>query len=363
MGSQALLALQLPLMRAGLRSRPWAGIDIGSFSVKLLCAHPSTAGKYLTAEVQLHSASDDRPLSEDTVSQAISDCFAQIGMSHRSLRGVSLGISGPDVIVKQITLPLLDEAEVGPALRFESRKHLPFDPQTMTLDFQVLGRYPSEKRLDILLAAVSTEHLQRQLAPLQRIGIEPDIVDAAPLALTNALSGQLDGKREACLLLDIGHRASHFTLYQKGEPYFSRRLEFGGRSITNAIARATQVPFEEAEEWKLAAGSDEPGIRIDWRSRELEAVTECLRLELVEELLRSLAFYRTIGRLPDPIRLWISGGSARLPGFAIRLSDLLGSPVSLFNPLDSGDVLNEIATTSTAGPQFALAYGLALRSN
>lgn len=350
-------------MRAGLRSRPWAGIDIGSFSVKLLCAHPSSPGKYLTGEAQLRPTSDERPSPDEGVAQAIDDCFAQIGMNHRSVRGVSLGISGPDVIVKQISLPLLDEAEVGPALRFESRKHLPFDPQTMTLDFQVLGRYPSEKRLDILLAAVSSERLQRLMAPLQRLGIEPDIVDAAPLALTNALANQIGGKREACLLLDIGHRASHLTVYQKGEPYFSRRLEFGGRSITNAIARAIQVPFEEAEEWKLAAGSDEPGIRVDWRSRELEAVTECLRLELVEELLRSLAFYRTIGRLPDPLRLWISGGSARLPGFAIRLSDLLGSPVSLFNPLDSGQLPNGVAAPSTAGPQFALAYGLALRAN
>jgi type IV pilus assembly protein PilM len=276
---------------------------------------------------------------------------------------VSVGIAGPDVIVKQITLPLLDEAEVGPALRFEARKHLPFDPQTMTLDYQVLGRYPSEKRLDILLAAVSTDRLQRLIAPLLRLGIEPNIVDAAPLALTNALANHIDGKREACLLLDIGHRASHLTLYQKGEPYFSRRLDFGGRSMTSAIARATQVPFEEAEEWKLAAGSDEPGLRVDWRSRELEAATDSLRLELVEELLRSLAFYRTIGRLPDPLRLWISGGSARLPGFAIRLSDLLGSPVSLFNPLDSAQLQDGAASASTAGPQFALAYGLALRTN
>lgn len=350
-------------MKARLRSRPWAGVDIGGFSVKLLCAHPSTPGKYLTAEAQLRFANEERAATEETVAQAVDDCFAQIGMNHRSLRGISLGISGPDVIVKQITLPLLDEAEVGPALRFEARKHLPFDPQTMTIDFQVLGRYPSEKRLDVLLAAVSTDHLRRQMAPLQRLGIEPNIVDAAPLALTNALAHHIDAKREACLLLDIGHVASHLTLYQKGEPYFSRRLDFGGRSITNAIARATQIPFEEAEEWKLAAGSDEPGIRVDWRSRELEAVTDCLRLELVEELLRSFAFYRTIGRLADPLRLWISGGSARLPGFAIRLSDLLGSPVSLFNPLDSGQVPNGALSASTAGPQFTLAYGLALRAN
>ena len=93
------------------------------------------------------------------------------------------------------------------------------------------------------------------MAPLQALGLEPEVVDAAPLALTNALIQQVPDKRDAGLLLDLGHRSSHLTFHQRGEPYFSRRIEFGGRNISQAIARATRVPFEEAEEWKLAAGS------------------------------------------------------------------------------------------------------------
>lgn len=349
-------------MRAGIRSRPWVGLDIGSFSVKLCAPQPTTAARFLTGEVPLPSTDGDRLHASSVLTQAVAESFAQAGLSPRTVRGVTLGASGADVIVKQISLPLLDESEVGPALRFEARKHLPFDPQTMSIDFQILGRYPGEKRLDVLLAAVSNERLQRLIAPLQPLGIEPDVVDATPLALTNALASHIPDKREPCILLDIGHRSSHLTLFQKGEPYFSRRLDFGGRSITQAIARSTRVPFEEAEEWKLAAGSDEPGIRVDWSSPELQAAQECLRLELVDELLRSLAFYRTLGRLPDPLRLSISGGSARLPGLAIRLSDLIGSPVSLFNPLDNGTPLADGRPT-TMGPQFAQAYGLSLRAS
>ncbi len=348
-------------MRAGIRSRPWVGLDVGSFSVKAYATQPAGNPRQLTGEAVLPPADSDRPHPTDVMAQAIAGCLERAGIPARGMRGLTLGVSGADVIVKQISLPLLDESEVGPALRFEARKHLPFDPQTMTIDFQILGRFPSEKRLDVLLAAVSNDRLQRLMAPLQALGLEPDVVDATPLALTNAVAHQLSDRREPAILLDIGHRASHLTLYQKGEPYFSRRLEFGGRSITNAIARATRVPFEEAEEWKLAAGSDEPGLRVDWNSPELEATLECLRIELVDELLRSFAFYRTLGRLPDPLRISISGGSARLPGLSIRLADLLGHPVSLFNPLDDGSPSGE-ARPLTGGPQFAQAYGLALRA-
>jgi type IV pilus assembly protein PilM len=350
-------------MRAGFRSRPWVGLDVGSYSVKLLASQPGVGGaRYWTGEAPLQPADTDpdRPPSAEIVARAISDCLGAAGFSVRSFRGVSLGIAGPDVIVKQISLPLLDDSEVGPALRFEARKHLPFDPQGMIIDFQILGRYPTERKLDVLLAAVSQDHAERHMEPLRLLGLDPDILDPTPLALSNALISRTD-MEEARVLLDIGNSASHLTLQQRGEPFFSRRIEFGGRHLTRAIAQGTRVPLEEAEEWKLAAGADEPGLRVDWNSPEMQAVSECLRNELVDELRRSFAFYRTQGHLPDPLRLWLSGGSARLPGLPARLAEMLGTPVLLFDPLAAVDG-GRRAGEAPSGPQFAQAFGLSLRT-
>jgi type IV pilus assembly protein PilM len=171
-----------------------------------------------------------------------------------------------------------------------------------------------------------------------------------------------DRDRETYLLLDIGHTASHVTLYQRGEPYFCRRLEFGGRNVTEAITRAANVPFEEAEEFKLAAGSDTPGFKVDWELPEMIAIAESLRRELVDDVRRSLAFYRTMGSLPEQMNLWISGGTARLPGLAAQLTEMLGVPVLLFNPLDhlSGDPRR--GERPVLGTQYAQAFGLALRA-
>jgi len=350
-------------MRASLVSRPWVGLDLGGFSVKLLVLQPGVGpARVLAAEAAypVPAAADGAPTPE-AVAQAISACAARAGISLRAMRGITVGISGADVIVKQIRLPLMDEAEVGQALRFEARRHLPFEPQTMVIDYQVLGRYVSERRVEVLLAAVSREHLERHLAPLGRLDLVADIVDAAPLALTNALVHAAGGDRGAQLLLDIGHAASHLTLFQRGEPYFTRRLEFGGRHLTQAIATALQVPFEEAEVWKLAAGSDEPGFRVDWAGRELHAAREALEDDLVDELRRSLAFYRTLGHLPDPLQLQLSGGTARLPGIAEQLGDLLEFPVSVFDPFAG---LGGAARARVAGgAQFTQAYGLALRKS
>ena len=352
-------------MRAGIRSRPWVGIDVGSYSVKLMALHGGVGKpRYALAESVLPraGAEPDRTHGRDVVARAIGDCLSQIGMTPRSFRGVSMGVSGSDVIIKQISLPMLDDNEVGSALRFEARKHLPFDPQGMIIDFQVLGRFASTKKMEVLLAAVSQATVDRELEPLRRVGLDADVVDATPLALTNALVQSIETEHEPYLLLDLGHMASHLTLHQKGEPYFTRRLEFGGQKLTQAISRELRIPYDEAEEWKLAAGSDEPGFRVDWSSREMAAMLGALQRDLVDELRRSFAFYRTVGNLPESFRIWISGGCARLPGLTARLSEMLSVSVLRFDPIEGLSSLGRRTSTSIAAPHFAQAFGLALRS-
>lgn len=346
-------------MKVGLNARPWVGLDIGEYSVKLVSLRHGVGG--------VRPCASERPLpaggagaGPETIAHVLGECFSRAGHSPRGLRGLTLGLSGGDVIVKQVSLPLMDDDEIAGALRFEARKHLPFDPQACVIDYQVLGRVPSEKRLDILLAAAPQARIDRALAPLKAIGVDPDIVDAAPLALTNAVSRAAERESEARVALDIGHHGSWLTLYQRGSPYFARRLEFGGAGVTRAIAAALRVPYEEAEEWKLEAGADDPSIRVNQDSAEMQGAREALRA-LAEELRRSFAYYRAMAPLPDPFTLWLSGNTARLPGLAGELSALLEIPTFVFDPLE--DVLPEArAGLPAGGPQFAQAFGLALRT-
>ncbi|HET9328113.1 MAG TPA: pilus assembly protein PilM, partial [Candidatus Eisenbacteria bacterium] len=207
----------------------------------------------------------------------------------------------------------------------------------------------------LLLAAVPREHLERHLKPLGLLGIEPEVVDAAPLALANAVGKDPDLGEDASVLLDLGNHSSHLTIYQRGQPFFARRFDFGGQHLSRAIAADARIDVAEAEEWKLAVGDEHAGLRVNWEAPEFQSIQETLRRELVDEVLRSFAFYRTQAHLPMLPRLWLSGGSARLPGLPQRLSEMLNVPVLLFDPLN-GD-------GGTGGPQFALAYGLTMRSS
>jgi type IV pilus assembly protein PilM len=338
----------------GIGARLWAGLDIGTYSVKLVVLAPGGRGfRSCEAIVPRSHAGEDGPPSA-VIAGLVTECLTRVDVAPRGLRGLSVGVSGPDVVVKQVTLPLMDEAEVANALRYEARKHVPFDVATMVLDHQVLARNTSDKRLDVLLAAVTQQRLDRALAPLRQLGIEADIVDATPLALANAL-GQAhreDLSSEPQLLLDLGHHGSWLTLRQATQPFFARRLEWGGVQLTRAVAGALGGALERAEAWKLDASAS-----LGQANGEASAARRAVD-ELAGEVRRSLAYYGTLAHLPERLTLRVSGGTTRLAGLAARLGENLGMPASTFSPLDGLDR----AKVATSGPQFTQAYGLALRA-
>ena len=343
-------------MRMGVGSGPWAGLDIGTYSVKLVTLMPGGSRVRHAEAIIPRATATDEPLSPAILAGLIDDCMSRTDQSPRGFRGITVSVSGPDVIVKQISLPFMDESEIPGALRFEARKHLPFDVETLVLDHQVLGRNTAERKLDVLLATVSQARLDRALAPLRELGVEAGIVDAAPLALANALTQaaerDLVDAGDLRLLLDVGHRESWLSLSHEGHPLFTRRLAWGGERLTAAVAAATCSSLDRAEAWKVDAGSSL--AQAGPEAAAARAVVESLG----EELRRSFAFYRTIAELPDTFMLRLSGGTARLAGLAERLSEIVGVPVSSFSPLDASERGARVA----AGPQYAQAYGLALRA-
>ena len=343
-------------MKRWIGARPWAGLDIGSYSVKLFALSPGGRGwRGAEAIVPRSLGSEDGPPA-DVIAGLIDECMTRVDLGRREFRGISVGVSGPDVIVKQLSLPLMDESEIPNALRFEARKHVPFDVQSMVLDHQVLARNTTDRRLEVLLAAVTQQRLDRALAPLRELNVEADIVDASPLALANALehaSRDDSPAAEALLLLDLGHQGSWLTLRQPTQPFFARRLEWGGARLTQAVAGALGGALDRADAWKLDAGASllQSGAEAEAARRTVD--------ELAGEVRRSLAFYGTLAQVPERMTLRVCGGTTRLAGLVERLGESLGFPTSLFSPMDA---LERGVHPTGGGPQFVQAYGLALRA-
>src|SRR5689334_8375755 len=92
-GASSPDGLHLPRMKSGIGSRPWVGLDIGQFSIKLLTLQ-TTAKRAVHAERRRPAGEGERPAPSEELAVAISDCFSDAGLSPRAIRGISLGIAG-----------------------------------------------------------------------------------------------------------------------------------------------------------------------------------------------------------------------------------------------------------------------------
>jgi Tfp pilus assembly PilM family ATPase len=120
-----------------------------------------------------------------------------------------------------------------------------------------------------------------------------------------------------------------------------------------AVAAAVGGSQERAEAWKLDA-------RASLARDDAEATAARHEVErLGDEVRRSLAFYGTLAPLPESLSIHVSGGVARLPGLGDVLGERLALPVAMFSPLDTTE---RGARVHAGGPQYAQAYGLALRA-
>jgi Tfp pilus assembly PilM family ATPase len=77
---------------------------------------------------------------------------------------------------------------------------------------------------------------------LNDVGVDPEVVDVAPLALLNALEGaepEALGPERTVALLDLGHSATTLVFARKGGVVYSRPLTVVGKAATaDALASA-----------------------------------------------------------------------------------------------------------------------------
>ncbi|MBD3348544.1 MAG: type IV pilus assembly protein PilM [Candidatus Eisenbacteria bacterium] len=334
------------------------GLDIGSTSVKAATLRHGADGATLVglalAEIQ---PSEDR---EKAVADAVKLALEKGGAAKTS--PVVTAVAGPGVSVKHVTFPEMPRQALAESIRWEARKHVPFEGSDFVLDFQPLeGANGGEGNgeLQVLLAAVETRLLDEHVGLLGSVGVEPDAVDIAPLALMNELDeeGLLNG--EALAAIDLGVQAITVAVYRRGGLFFARSIPLvaasGGRTKRGEGDEDDQG--DQREPTAARAGEGETK-----RATSPARSDDSWMKIMLRELRRSLTFYNNETGKQGIDRIYLTGGRALTPGIDRRLQSDLGVATEILNPLANlTDVGVNLETLDEQGPRFALALGLARR--
>ena len=159
-----------------------------------------------------------------------------------------MSISGQAVFPRFVKLPPVARDKIMQIVRYEAEQNVPFPIEEVVWDYQLLSGEEDDE-VNVMLVAVKTDSVTRMTDCVVAAGIEPEVVDVAPMALYNAVRCNYPDLEGCAMVLDVGARCSNL-IFMEGQRVFSRSIPVAGNTITQEIAKEFGVTTEEAEKLK-----------------------------------------------------------------------------------------------------------------
>ena len=214
--------------------------------------------------------------------------------------------------------------------------------------------------MDVLLVAVKKDKILNHTNVLAQAGKTPTVVDIDAFALQNCFEVNYDpDPGQTVALLNIGASVMNINIVRGGVPLFTRDVSVGGNQYTDALQKELDLSFEDAE--RLKRGDAIASVSDEQRGTILRSVSDILILEIQ----KTFDFFRATASGENIQRIYVAGGTARVPGLVELLREEFAMPVEELYPfrkivINPGrhheEQIRELA------PRLAIAVGLAMRS-
>jgi type IV pilus assembly protein PilM len=330
------------------------GLDIGSSSIRAVEVRRAKDEYSLSnfGQVPLPPGTVTGGVVQDStaVTAALKQLWAacKFGTKH-----VSLGVTNPQLVVREMSVANLPAKEMHRALPFQVKDALPLAVERVLLDFYPLEEPGANPTVRGLLIAMPKDAVLTAVKAAEEAGLHVDAVDLASFALLRAAS-RLDAQVEA--IVDVGAEVTSVVVHADGEPLIVRTVPRGGSEITETIATRLGVPPAEAEVIKCRFG-----LHGDDNPATADAALDAVR-PLVSELRSSFTYLASGERQKQVTRISLCGGSALMPGLAEHLQSQLNLRVMY---ADSASRLRDTRKGRERGfdsfvPSAAVSIGLTL---
>lgn len=342
--------------------RDLIGLDIGTDSLKIAQLKKTGRG-YELVKAGLKTLPPGA-ISEDEVHDKKIIIEAIKALMHEqkiTTKNVATSVAGRSVIVKRVKLPQMNEEELKESITYEAEQYIPFDINDVNLDFQIMNKAKSKEggQIDVLLVAVKKERIQDLFSLITEAGLIPSVMDIDVFALENQYEINYEKQGDHyVVLLDIGADTMNMNILWEGETIFTRDASLGGNNYSKIFQNNLGLDFTQAEKLKL--GESIEGITeekiIHLRGNFFE--------EILSEIQRSFDYFRATADDTPIAKIYLSGGTSKIPGIDQVLAQRFELEVEKTNPFKNIQInpqqfdptwLAEIA------PMMAVVVGLALR--
>ena len=340
------------------------GLDIGASSIKLCVLKETKKGLFLQTFDQIELPAETIVEGAVMNSGALVDSIKELTSRNKVKQNeCALAVSGYSVIIKKITLPLMTREELDESIQWEAEQYIPFDINDVYLDVEMLASRAAQGQMDVLLVAAKKEIVNDYTSVAREAGLDPVVMDVQACSLQNMFEvnyGTAPG--ETVVIIDVGASVTNINVLTEGMTTFTRDISMAGNLFTEEIQKQLGITYEEAEAYKRGDPENTDAVV----PQEVERVCEQVADAIAGEVQRSLDFYAATSADSIFSKIYLGGGSARIPALGQMISRACGVPVELVDAFRNIQYENKTYTSeyiemvaSSAG----VAVGLALRKN
>jgi len=338
------------------------GIDISSSSIKLVQLRKQRGKAVLETYGELSlgpytgiGEGSATNLPADKIGQALKDLIIEAKVTTKNA-GASLPLSAS--LISVLALPNVSEKEIENIVPIEMRKYLPVSIAEVALDWWVIPEENSvikreeSNKIEVLTVAVHKDTILKYQKILSQANLDPTFFEVEIFSSMRAI---LSPSLNPMMIVDIGSANSKIYIVERGIVRDSHIINRGAQDITRSISTSLGVSLPRAESIKRGAYSSE-----DEKGKVLEVASLILEDIFSEANLALLNYEKKYNKTAE--KTILTGGGAMMFGVKENAEKVFDMNVEIAHPFGKTETpafLSDIL--KNAGPEFAVAIGLALR--
>src|SRR5208283_4308569 len=227
-----------------------------------------------------------------------------------------MGTSAKDVVaslplfsafISVLDFPKMAPQEIEHAIVYQAKQYVPLPLSEVALDWLKVAEFEDEKGFfhqKILLISVPQEEIKKYQAMFKSAGLSLRALEVESLSLTRIFGGD----PTPSIVIDVGSRSTNVIFLEKGNLIWNVQTDFGGASLTQALASSLNINPLRAEELKK-----ERGVLGTGPSYELSTIMLPFVDAILNEVKKAQFSYKTqFPAAQKAERVVLSGGGANL---------------------------------------------------